>query len=65
LTVGERVRFADGTFSGTGEEDAATKDFSIIWVWTDGGAGRKMFLQGLGTIVESIERADGVEPDAV
>lgn len=53
--IGERVRFADGMFTGTGVVDAATEDYSIIWVWTDGGAGRKMFLQGLGTIVESIE----------
>jgi hypothetical protein len=64
LAVGERVRFVDGTFAGAGVVDAATKDFSIIWVWTDGGAGRKMFLQGPGTIVESLEDEVGLEPDS-
>lgn len=54
--IGERVRFADGMFTGDRRSgDTATEDYSIIWVWTDGGAGWKMFLQGLGTIVESIE----------
>jgi hypothetical protein len=55
FTIGERVRFADGTFTGTGVVDAVTADYAIIWLWTDGGTGRKMFLQGSGTIVEPIE----------
>lgn len=52
--IGERVRFADGTFTGTGVVDAVTADYAIIWLWTDGGAGRRMFFQGSGTIVEPI-----------
>jgi hypothetical protein len=55
FSIGERVRFADGTFTGTGVVDAFMADYSIIWLWTDGGTGRKMFLQGSGTIVEPLE----------
>lgn len=55
ITIGERVRFADGTFTGTGVVDAVTADYAIIWLWTDGGTGRKMFLEGSGTIVRPIE----------
>lgn len=57
LNAGERVRYADGVISGTGTVDAVTPDYAIIWVWTDGGSGRKMFLQGMGTIVESLDEA--------
>ncbi|WP_255482230.1 hypothetical protein [Pseudarthrobacter sp. NBSH8] len=53
FVVGEQVSFAEGTLTGTGVVDAATADFSIIWVWTDDGGGRKMFLQGHGAIVKS------------
>lgn len=58
--IGEQVRFADGTLAGTGVVDAITADYSIIWIWTDGGSGRKMFLQGLGAIVESVQENPGV-----
>lgn len=55
LTVGDRVRFAEGTVAGTGVVDAVTSDYSIIWVWTDDGQGRRMFLQGYGSIVSALE----------
>ncbi|BCW74667.1 hypothetical protein OUO20_01620 [Arthrobacter sp. FX8] len=54
LAVGDRVRFAEGTLAGTGVVDAVTSDYSVIWVWTDEGQGRRMFLQGYGSIVSSI-----------
>lgn len=59
FAVGEHVRFADGTLSGTGVVDVATADYSIIWIWTDGGSGRRMLLQGLGGIVEPLQEHDG------
>lgn len=52
--VGEHVRFADGHLTGTGIVDDATNDGAILWVWADGGNGRKMLLQGHGTLVESL-----------
>ena len=55
LAVGERVRFAEGTLAGTGVVDAVTSDYSIIWVWTDEGQGRRMFLQGYGSIVSALD----------
>ncbi|UUL76202.1 hypothetical protein NG819_20130 [Pseudarthrobacter sp. Fe7] len=55
LAVGDRVRFAEGTLAGTGVVDAVTSDYSIIWVWTDEGQGRRMFLQGYGSIVSVLE----------
>jgi len=55
LAVGDRVRFAEGTVSGTGVVDAVTSDYSVIWVWTDEGQGRRMFLQGYGSIVTVLE----------
>ena len=55
LAVGDRVRFAEGTLAGTGVVDAVTSDYSIIWVWTDEGQGRRMFLQGYGSIVSAVE----------
>ena len=54
LAVGDRVRFAEGTLSGTGMVDAVTSDYSVIWVWTDEGQGRRMFLQGYGSIVSAV-----------
>ena len=54
LAVGDRVRFAEGTVSGTGVVDAVTSDYSVIWVWTDEGQGRRMFLQGYGSIVSAV-----------
>ena len=58
FAVGEQVRFADGTLAGTGVVDAVTADFSIIWIWADGGSGRRMFLQGMGAIVEPLQGND-------
>ena len=55
LAVGDRVRFAEGTLGGTGVVDAVTADHSIIWVWTDDGQGRRMFLQGYGSIVSALQ----------
>lgn len=55
LTVGDRVRFAEGTVAGAGVVDAVTPDYSIIWVWTDDCQGRRMFLQGYGSIVSRLE----------
>ncbi|MDQ0117998.1 hypothetical protein AB0280_17435 [Pseudarthrobacter sp902506025] len=55
IAVGDRVRFAEGTVSGTGVVDAVTSDYSVIWVWTDEGQGRRMFLQGYGSIVTAVE----------
>jgi hypothetical protein len=54
LAVGDRVRFAEGTVAGTGVVDAVTSDYSVIWIWTDEGQGRRMFLQGYGSIVTAI-----------
>jgi hypothetical protein len=54
LAVGDRVRFAEGTLGGTGVVDAVTSDYAIIWIWTDEGQGRRMFLQGYGSIVTAI-----------
>ncbi|WP_457948684.1 hypothetical protein ACTAQI_00070 [Pseudarthrobacter sp. alpha12b] len=54
LAVGDRVRFAEGTLAGTGVVDAVTSDYSVIWVWADEGQGRRMFLQGYGSIVSAI-----------
>jgi hypothetical protein len=54
LAVGDRVSFAEGTLAGTGVVDAVTSDYSIIWVWTDEGQGRRMFLQGYGSIVSAV-----------
>jgi hypothetical protein len=51
FTVGERVSFAEGGLTGSGVVDAVTRDYSIIWIWTDGGLGRRMFFQGCGSIV--------------
>ena len=53
IAVGDRVRFAEGTVAGTGVVDAVTSDYSVIWVWTDEGQGRRMFLQGYGSIVSA------------
>ncbi|MEO5315639.1 hypothetical protein PV772_16230 [Pseudarthrobacter sp. CC12] len=55
IAVGDRVCFAEGTVSGTGVVDAVTSDYSVIWVWTDEGQGRRMFLQGYGSIVTAVE----------
>ncbi|MHC6591497.1 hypothetical protein [Arthrobacter sp. C152] len=60
LAVGDTVRYCEGTLAGTGVVDAVTADYSIIWVWTDGGHGRRMFLQGCGSIVSAV----GAEEDA-
>lgn len=54
IAVGDRVRFAEGTLAGTGLVDAVTSDYSVIWVWTDEGQGRRMFLQGYGSIVTAL-----------
>jgi hypothetical protein len=54
IGVGDRVRFAEGTLAGTGVVDAVTSDYSVIWVWTDEGQGRRMFLQGYGSIVSAV-----------
>jgi hypothetical protein len=64
LTIGEHVRFTEGSVKGTGVVDAATADFSIVWLWTDGGNGRRMFLQRLGTIIESTADPDGEQGSA-
>jgi len=61
LAVGDRVRFAEGTLAGTGVGDAVTSDYSIIWVWTDDGQGRRMFLQGYGSIVSALSEAAAPE----
>lgn len=61
LAVGERVHFAEGTLSGTGTVDAVTSDYSIIWVWTDQGQGRRMFLQGYGSIVSPAGEEDAYD----
>lgn len=58
LAVGDSVRYSEGTLAGTGVVDAITADYSIIWVWTDDGHGRRMFLQGCGSIVSSLASAD-------
>lgn len=55
IAAGDRVRFAEGIVSGTGVVDAVTSDYSVIWVWTDEGQGRRMFLQGYGSIVTAVE----------
>ncbi|MDQ0826981.1 hypothetical protein QFZ60_003154 [Arthrobacter sp. B2I5] len=62
LAVGDRVRFAEGTLAGTGVVDAVTSDYSIIWVWTDEGQGRRMFLQGYGSIVSGLPH-ESAAPD--
>ncbi|MGK3649744.1 hypothetical protein [Pseudarthrobacter enclensis] len=51
LSAGDRVRFAEGTLSGTGTVDAVTSDYAIVWVWADEGQGRRMLMQGYGSIV--------------
>jgi len=61
LAVGDRVRFAEGTLAGTGVVDAVTSDYAIIWVWTDEGQGRRMFLQGYGSIVSGLEKEQAVQ----
>jgi hypothetical protein len=53
--VGEPVSFIEGSLSGTGVVDVVTDDYSIVWVWTDGGLGRRMFFQGCGSIVSSLK----------
>ena len=45
------MRFAEGTLSGTGTVDAVTSDYAIVWVWADEGQGRRMLMQGYGSIV--------------
>jgi hypothetical protein len=55
FAAGDRVSFAEGGLTGTGVVDAATGDYSIIWIWTDGGFGRRMFFQGCGSIISSLE----------
>jgi hypothetical protein len=42
IHIGGHVRFAGGTFAGTGVVDAAAADYTIIQVWTDGGAGPRV-----------------------
>ncbi|ACL39034.1 hypothetical protein Achl_1040 [Pseudarthrobacter chlorophenolicus A6] len=54
FAVGDRVHFAEGTTTGTGTVDAVTSDYAIVWVWTDEGQGRRMFLQGCGSIISSV-----------
>ena len=56
LAVGDSVRYTEGTVAGTGVVDAVTADYSIIWVWTDDGHGRRMFLQGHGSIVSPLDK---------
>ena len=55
FTIGERVSFLDAGLSGTGVVDAMTGDYSIVWIWADGGLGRRMFFQGCGSIIASLE----------
>jgi hypothetical protein len=55
FAAGDRVSFAEGGLTGTGVVDAASRDYSIIWIWTDGGLGRRMFFQGCGSIISSLE----------
>ena len=55
FTIGERVSFLDAGLSGTGVVDAMTGDHSIVWIWADGGLGRRMFFQGCGSIIASLE----------
>ncbi len=65
LAVGERVHFAEGTTTGTGTVDAVTSDYAIVWVWTDEGQGRRMFLQGCGSIVSpEVEDTDTYDDGA-
>lgn len=67
LAIGDRVHYAEGTATGTGTVDAVTSDYSIIWVLTDEGLGRRMFLQGYDSIVSSVEEEasdDGAGPGA-
>jgi len=63
--VGDRVRFAEGTLAGTGVVDAVTSDYSIIWVWTDEGQGRRMFVQGYGSIVSALQEEAAEQEDPV
>lgn len=65
LAVGDRVRFAEGTLAGTGVVDAVTSDYSIIWVWTDEGQGRRMFVQGYGSIVSALQEEAAEQEDPV
>ncbi|HEX7201903.1 MAG TPA: hypothetical protein VF249_03945 [Arthrobacter sp.] len=49
------MSFLDAGLSGTGVVDAMTGDYSIVWIWADGGLGRRMFFQGCGSIISSLE----------
>lgn len=55
FSVGERVSYIEGSLSGTGVVDVVTEDCSIVWVWTDGGLGRRMLFQGCGSIISSLK----------
>ncbi|MET3176805.1 UNVERIFIED_ORG: hypothetical protein ABIB52_004683 [Arthrobacter sp. UYCu721] len=52
LKVGEHVAFNADGIKGTGTIDAVMPDNSVIWIWSDGGLGRRMLHPGRGTSIQ-------------
>ncbi|TLM80960.1 hypothetical protein FDW84_18990 (plasmid) [Pseudarthrobacter sp. NamE5] len=52
LEVGEHVSFIAEGIKGSGTVDAVMPDNSVVWVWADGGLGRRMLHQGTGTFIQ-------------
>jgi hypothetical protein len=50
--VGEHVTFNAEGIKGAGTIDAVMPDNSALWIWADGGMGRRMLLPDSGTLVE-------------
>lgn len=53
LKVGEHVSFVAEGVSGSGTIDAVMPDRSVIWIWSDGGLGRRMLHRGKGTSINA------------
>lgn len=51
LKVGEHVSFIAEGIKATGTIDAVMPDISVVWIWADGGLGRRMLHPGTGTSI--------------
>lgn len=50
--AGDHVSFNAEGVKGAGTVDAVMPDNSALWIWTDGGMGRRMLFPGSGTLVQ-------------
>lgn len=52
--AGDRIQFRSADSTLTGVVDEATPDGSIVWIWEDGGLGRKLLSTDEGVIEPNV-----------